>query len=219
MPSGLLLRPYRAHRFVHFDDKTHAIFGRSAIFVGALVGDRRQELMGEVAVRAVELDDVVADAVDALRGGGEFAEAALDVVLGHGMGHRPAGVVGDGRWRLRRPRVRTFKDRLAARRRRRGRALAAGMRQLHAELGHTVGPAEIVHPLERRLVFVRPHAGTSRRDPPLRIDVGHLAHHEAGAAERHVAEMHQMPIVRRAVVGIVLAHRRNHDAVGQSKPA
>ncbi len=199
--------------------KAHAVFERAAIFVGALVGERRQELMRQIAVRAVQLDHVIADAVDALGGGGEFAEAALDVVLGHGVRHRPAGVVGDRRRRFRRPGVRSFEDRLAAGGRRRGRAFAAGMRELHAELGDAVLAAEIVHALERGFVLVGIHAGAFRRDAALRIDVGHLAHHQAGGAERHIAEMHQVPVVGRAVVGIVLAHRRHHDAVRQCETA
>ena len=175
--------------------------------------------MTEIAVRTVQLDDVVADAVDALGRGGEFADAAFDIVLGHGVRHRPAGVVGDRRGRFRRPGVRPFQDRLAAGGRRHLRTFAAGMRQLHAELGDAVLPAEIVHALERGFVLVGIHAGAFRRDAPLRVDVGHLGHHQPGAAERHIAEMHQMPVVGRAVVGVVLAHRRHHDAVGQREAA
>ena len=135
----LLLRPNRAHRLVHFEGKAHAIFERAAIFVGAFVGERRQELMGKIAVRAMQLDDIVADAVDALGGGGELVEAALDVVLGHRVRHRPAGIVGNGRRRLRRPAALLFgQDRLAAGRRRHGRAFASGMCELHAELGDAV---------------------------------------------------------------------------------
>ena len=170
-------------------------------------------------MRAVQLDHVVADAVDALGGCGEFADAALDVVLGHGVRHRPAGVVGDRRGRLRRPGVRSFEDRLAAGGRRRGRAFASGVRELHAELGNAVLAAEIVHALERGFVVVRIHAGAFRRDAALRVDVGHLAHHQACGAERHIAEMHQVPVIGRAVVGIVLAHRRHHDAIGQRETA
>ena len=79
--------------------------------------------------------------------------------------------------------------------------------------------AEIVHALERGFVFVGIHAGAFRRNASLRIDVGHLAHHQPGGAERHVAEMHEVPIVGRAVVGIVLAHRLHHDPVRQRETA
>ena len=215
-----LLGPRRAHRLVDFERKADAVFGRVAVFVGALVRDRRHELVQQIAVAAMQLDHVVADAVDALGRRGEFADAALDVVLGHGVRHRPAGVIRDGRRRLGRPAAFLFgQNRLAAGRRRRGRAFAPGMRQLHAELGDAVGAAEIVHALQRRLVVVGIHAGAFGRDPPDRIDVGHLAHHQPGAAEREAAEMHQVPVVRRAVGRIVLAHRRDHDPVGKREPA
>ena len=175
--------------------------------------------MRQVAVRAMQFDDIVADAVDALRGRDEFANHALDVVLGHRLRHRPAGVVGDCRRRFRRPGVGPLEDRLAAGGGRHLRTLAARVRELHAELGDAVLPAEVVHALERLLVVVGIHAGALGRDAALRADVGHLGHDQAGGAERHIAEMHQVPIGGRAVVGIVLAHRRDHDAVGQRQPA
>ena len=43
--------------------------------------------MGQIAVCGVQLDYVIADAIDAFGGGGELADAALDVVLGHGVRH------------------------------------------------------------------------------------------------------------------------------------
>ena len=129
-------------------------------------------------------------------------------------------VVRDGRWRLGRPAALFFAQyRLAARRRGRRRTFASGMRKLHTEFGDAVGAAEIVHALERRLVIVRIHPRAFRRNPPDRIDVGHLAHHQSGAAEREPAEMHRVPIVGGAIVGVVLAHRRNDDAIGQREPA
>jgi len=76
-----------------------------------------------------------------------------------------------------------------------------------------------MHALKRGFVLVRPHARALRRDAPLRIDVGHLGHHQPGGAERERAEVHQVPVIGRAVVGIVLAHWRHRDAVGQSEPA
>ena len=209
-----------AHRLEHLDCKAHAIFGRAAIFVGALIRERRKELMGKITVSAVQLDHVVADAIDPLSGSGELAEAALDVVFGHGVRHRPAGVVRDGRRRLRRPAALLFGQyRLAARRRGRRRTFASGMCKLHAEFGDAVGAAEIVYAFERRLVIVGIHAGAFRRNSPDRSDIGHLAHHQSGATEREAAEMHQVPIVRRSVAGVVLAHRRDDDAIGQCEPA
>ena len=50
--------------------------------------------MREIAVSAMQLDDVIADAIDVLGGLSEFAKATLDVVFGHGVRHRPTGIVG-----------------------------------------------------------------------------------------------------------------------------
>src|SRR3954447_7006496 len=54
----LVVRGPRAARVVALQGEAHAFPERAAIFVGALVRDRRQELMQEVAVRAVQLDRV-----------------------------------------------------------------------------------------------------------------------------------------------------------------
>ena len=57
------------------------------------------------------------------------------------------------------------------------------------------------------------HPGAARADAPLAAHVGHLGDHQRGAADRAAAEMHEVPVVRRAVLGRVLAHRRHDDAV------
>src|SRR5262249_7228505 len=71
---------------------------------------------------------------------------------------------------------------LPPRRRRRGRAFASGMRKLDAQLGDAVSPTKVMDALERRLIVVRPHARAFRRNTAAWIDIGHLAHHESGAA-------------------------------------
>ena len=52
-------------------------------------------------------------------------------------------------------------------------------------------------------------------DPPSRLDRRGLGHHQPCAPHCARAEVHQMPIVGEAVLGAVLAHRRDADAVGQ----
>ena len=168
----------------------------------------------------MQFDHFITDAIDAFGGLGEFPDDALDVVLGHCMRHCPAGVVGNRGWRFRRPA--TFflgQDRLATSCRRRGRAFTSCVSELNAEFGDAILTAEIVYALECLLVVVRPHTGTSRRNASLRVDVGHLAHDQSRATERHIAEVHQVPIIRGAIVGIVLAHGRDHDPVRQGQTA
>ena len=68
-------------------------------------------------------------------------------------------------------------------------------------------------PLQRRGLAVVPHADVAMGDAALRGDRGRLDHHDAGAALRELAEMHQMPVAGDAVGGRILAHRRNQDAI------
>ena len=63
------------------------------------------------------------------------------------------------------------------------------------------------------------HAGAAGRDAALAADVGHLGDHQPGAADRAAAEVHEVPVVGRAVLGRVLAHRRDDDAVREHEVA
>ena len=60
---------------------------------------------------------------------------------------------------------------------------------------------------------VRPDAGIAIGDAAMRLDRARLDEHDAGAALRELAEMHEMPIGDEAVLGRILAHGRDHDAV------
>lgn len=70
--------------------------------------------------------------------------------------------------------------------------------------------------LERRDVLVLPDAEVRRRNAALGQDCGGFQHHQACAALGSAAEMHEMPVVGKAVFGRVLAHRRHPDAVRKS---
>ena len=59
------------------------------------------------------------------------------------------------------------------------------------------------------------HAGAARRDATLRRDAGHLGEYQTCAAQCTRAEVHEMKIVRHAVLRAVSRHRRHHDAVGK----
>ena len=93
--------------------------------------------------------------------------------------------------------------------------LAAGMRDLDAELGGADAAAVRDHARHRRLVVVGIEPGAAVGDAAVALDVGRLDDHEAGAAIGQHAEMAEVPVVGAAVVGAVLAHRRDHDAVGK----
>jgi hypothetical protein len=52
-------------------------------------------------------------------------------------------------------------------------------------------------------------------DPPPPLDCCRLDHYEARAGESEGAQMLQMPVRGRAVLGAVLAHRCDHETVRQ----
>jgi hypothetical protein len=57
------------------------------------------------------------------------------------------------------------------------------------------------------------------RDAPARLDGRGFGEHQARAAYRAAAQMHQVPIVGEAIVARILAHRRDCDAVAESHAA
>src|SRR2546425_8310205 len=89
------------------------------------------------------------------------------------------------------------------------------MTELHRDLGAAVRVHEVHDALPRghMLGFIQPR--TAGRDPALSRNVRHLAEHEASPADRAAAEMYEMPFIGHPVLGDVLAHRRDDDAIGQ----
>src|SRR5580704_7127147 len=70
--------------------------------------------------------------------------------------------------------------------------------------------------LERRNVLVLPDTEVRGRNAALGHDCGGFQHHQACAALGAAAEMHEMPVVGKAVFSRVLAHRRHTNAVRKS---
>ena len=53
------------------------------------------------------------------------------------------------------------------------------------------------------------------RDAAVPLDMGGFDDHQRGAGIGQHAEMHQVPVIGAAVVGGILAHGRDDDAVGK----
>jgi hypothetical protein len=87
------------------------------------------------------------------------------------------------------------------------------MAELDADLRVAIVAVEPDHPDHRRLVLVRPQSDAARRDPPFRLDPGGLDKDQPDAGDGVLAKMHQMPVGHGAVIGAVLAHGRDNDAV------
>jgi hypothetical protein len=60
--DGLVCWHLAAHDVEHLERKAYAVLERSAVSIGALVGDRREELVPQITVRAMDLDAVHAQA-------------------------------------------------------------------------------------------------------------------------------------------------------------
>ena len=94
-------------------------------------------------------------------------------------------------------------------------SLATRMTELQRHLGVAVRVHEVYDPLPGRDGLEPVHPSATRRNPSLPRNIGHLAEHEAGPTDRSAAEMHEVPFVRHTILGDVLAHRRDDDAITQ----
>ena len=94
-------------------------------------------------------------------------------------------------------------------------SLAARVSQLHAQHNRRHAAHERHCARHRRLVGVAIKPRTLRRDAAFGHDASGLDHQHRRARQRHVAQMHQMPIGHRTVDGAVLAHGGDGNAVGQ----
>ena len=87
------------------------------------------------------------------------------------------------------------------------------MGKLNAELGATDAPAMGHDPLERGFASIGIEPEAAMGDTAEALDMRRFENQQAGAGIRQHAEMGHVPIVADAVIGAVLAHRRDHDAV------
>ena len=93
------------------------------------------------------------------------------------------------------------------------RSLASAVAELRANRCLAVLVGEPDDPPPRGDVLVAVHAAASGRDPPLRRDTDHLAHHQRRTTERPGAEVHEMEVARRPVDRRVHVHRRDDHPV------
>ena len=89
------------------------------------------------------------------------------------------------------------------------------MRELDAELGRADALAMQHDARERVLAGVGIDAEAAMGDAAVPLDMGRFEHQQAGAGIRQHAEMGHVPVIGDAVVGAVLAHRRDDDPVRQ----
>ena len=162
---------------------------------------------------AVQLQHVEAAALAALGRGDELRLDAVHRGAVHLARHLAVGEIGQRRRRHRVPAA-LLQRPVHAVPHQLGRALAAGVAELQADLRRRIGVDEIDDARPRRLLLVVPQAGAARRDPGVAADAGHLGEDQPGAADRARAVMHQMEIAGHALLRRIHAHRRHHRAVG-----
>ena len=210
----------RADRFEDFQREAHPVLEAAAIFVRATVRERRQKLVQEVAVRTVELDRCQIEASSTLGCIGKSLANALEPDGVEFLRRIVAHVQGKWRWRDGLPAIRlTRRNLFAAEPRLLGRCLATRVAELDCD-GHR-GPTAHgrEHPCHRFFIFIGPEARVTVGDPPFGRDGGCFDRQQRRARKREVAEMNHVPIGHAPVVGRILAHRRDHDAVGELEAA
>ena len=99
------------------------------------------------------------------------------------------------------------------------RTLAPGVRELDADRHVAVTPHRRHDTRQRGLALVRIQAQALAADAPARLDRARLDDQKPGARHGQVAQVDQVPVGGTALYRAVLAHGRNHDAVGQRERA
>ncbi|KAG0733443.1 hypothetical protein G6F23_013341 [Rhizopus arrhizus] len=197
-------------------DQPRTVRQRAAVAIGAAVAQRRQELVQQVAVCGVQFDQLETEALGAHRAGSKGGDDLGDAGLVQFLRRRIGGMERQRRRRHRGPATRIVGRQLAtAVPRSPHRGLAAGMAQLDAQRHRRPAADAGQHLRQRRLGAVIPQAQVGPADATARLDRGGFQDQQAGAGLRQVAQVHGVPVAGAAIFGGVLAHRRDHDAVGQ----
>lgn len=205
----------RAHALDDLERQPRPVLEAPAVLVAAAVRHGRQELVQQVAVRAVDLDEVEARRDRAPRRARERRPDLRDVGLRHRPRRRVVLVVREragGFDALRPPALARRRHGRERQPRRDGAGLAPRVRELDAD-ALVLRVREVGDALPRRDVRVVPQARAVRRDAAFGQDAGGLGDGEPGPARDDAAEVRVVPGGDVAVAGRVLAQRGEHDAV------
>ena len=193
------IRQCRTHRSNNFKTEPRTVFERTAVAIRAIIRQRRQEFVYQVAVRRVQLDHpepcgkgaycCVAKCIDHARDAASRHRLRLRIALRerdrtrcHHL--RPTAMLGrDGTTAI----PRTVRTRLST-----------GVRELNARY-RALRFDEVRDALQHRNVCVIPNAQILRADAPFGDDGGGLGEHQRGTTHRELPQMHEMPIVRQAI--------------------
>ena len=219
-PTGIEAGQRCAHRIEHLERKAHALGQRATVRIGAPIGDRRQELVQQVAVRRMQLDGIEPEPL----------RAQCGVHEGPAHARKPRVVERRGGGRLRRAATPTAPP--AASRPARGAINAPPrhgtsldpLRPAWAswiEIGTGIAPHAGQHVRQRALAAVGVQAQATRRDAPDRLDRRRLDDQQPGAGDRQLArdgsDASRWPARRRPSTGT--SARRRCDWPASATPA
>ena len=207
-----------AHGVEHLERVAHAVLERPAVVVGPHVGERRDEARQQVAVRHVELEHVEARRLGHLRGADELVADQVHVGAGHLPRHLAVREVRERRRREERPvplRERLV-DPLPQRRVEPLRPAWASWRAIRAPVCRWTKSTMRRQASTCSGLYIPVQPGLIR---PSRLTSVISAMTSPAPPSRAAAEVHEVPVVRRAVLGRVLAHRRDDDPVRQHEVA
>ena len=207
-----------AHGGKNFQRKADAVLKTATVFVSARIGQRRQELVQQIAVGAVDFNRVHTDAVRALGCRHEGVANLRQFLQCHGRRRYFAGQIGFGRRRKGFPTALRRRQQLRAVPGQGARCFAPGVRQLHADRQRRRQFARalqsLAHGVRGALV---PQTQAIWRNAAFGQHGGGLDREHRGTAVEQITPVHQMPVAGGAVLRLVLAHRRDHDAIGQAQ--
>ena len=176
--------------------------------------------MQQVAVRTVKLHRVDPDVRRATGGGGEGVPHLDEAVGVERRGRELAGCEGQRRWSRRRPAALPVRSDLgAALPGDLGGGLAAGVGQLDRDRHVGPPPHAVEHAPHGVSAAVVPKADVSVRDAPVPSDRRGFDRQHRRAGHSQLAEVHQVPVGHVPVLGAVLAHGGDDDAVRQLQTA
>ena len=166
----------------------------------------------------VELEQVEARGQGVARGRGKLLADAVHIAAGQFLRGLGAPVPGQRRGGDERPGLPVGEWRAAAGQQLR-RAFAPGVAELDGDLGSAAAVDEVDDAPPGLGVGGAPQPRAARADARLGRDIGHLAHDQPGTAHGSAADVDQVPVVGQAVLGGVLTHGADDDAVVEGQRA
>lgn len=217
--EGEMVRHFGADGLRDFAEETGAVVEGAAVFILSLVGDWGQEFVDEIAVGAVDFDDLKTGGKGTAGGGGESVYQGFDFGAGERVWDGVAIAEGDGAGGDDLPAVGLAGgDGEAAVPGEFAAGFAAGVGELNGGDG-ALGFEEGDDAAEGFNMRVAPESEVAEGDAAGGFNGGGLDHDEPCAAGGAGAEVDEMPIVGEAIDGGVFAHGGDGDAVGEGDTA